>query len=205
MPQLTNDIISKVIGYDPAKEIVDALNQTCDKFQINTPERIACFLAQTAHESNCFKALEENLNYSSDALLKVFPKYFDATTATAYARQPEKIASRVYGGRMGNGPEATKEGYKFRGRGVIQITGKDNYTACGKALGVDFLSNPEKMSGAPYAFLSAGWFWNANNLNSYADKGDFVGLTKRINGGTIGIEHRTGLYAKALSALGVKK
>lgn len=202
---LTNDVLKRVLGYEPSSDVFAALQKACDLAQINTPERLACFLAQTAHESNSFKTLEENLNYGKDGLLKIFPKYFNAQTAAQCERKPEAIANIVYANRMGNGAPSTGDGYRYRGRGVIQLTGKSNYEAAGKFIGLNLVQNPDKVATMPAAFLTAAWFWSSNGLNSFADKGDFIGLTKRINGGTIGIEHRTELYAKALSALGVRK
>jgi putative chitinase len=167
---------------------------TAQKFQINTPLRLAHFLAQCGHESGGFKATQENLNYSAKGLRGIFGKYFPTDAlAEQYQRKPEAIASRVYGGRMGNGAEPTKEGYKFRGRGYIQLTGKDNYTAFGKAINEDVLSNPDLVS-SKYALLSAAWFFNKNGLHKIADEGStdtvVTKITKRVNGGTIGLADR---------------
>lgn len=163
------------------------------KFGIDSPLRLAHFLAQCAHESAEFKALEENLNYSADGLKKVFSKYFPGDLADSYARQPEKIASRVYANRMGNGDEASKEGYKYRGRGYIQLTGKDNYSALAKAIGDDVAANPDWVK-TKYPLLSAAWFWNTKALNNLADQGasdDVVTkITKKVNGGTLGLDDR---------------
>ncbi|NBQ69105.1 MAG: glycoside hydrolase family 19 protein [Nitrosomonadaceae bacterium] len=163
------------------------------KFGIDSPLRLAHFLAQCAHESAEFKALEENLNYSADGLKKVFSKYFPGDLADSYARQPEKIASRVYANRMGNGDEASKEGYKYRGRGYIQLTGKDNYSAFAKAIGDDVAANPDWVK-TKYPLLSAAWFWNTKALNDLADQGasdDVVTkITKKVNGGTLGLDDR---------------
>lgn len=170
-------------------------------FSINTPQRLAAFIAQTAHESSSFNVLQENLNYSKDGLRKVFPKYFpDDATAFRYARQPKWIASRVYGGRMGNGSEKSQEGWKFRGRGLIQVTGKNNYLACSRYLFNDdrLLDEPDLLLTPEFAMASAGWYWEVNNLNKVADSGDFVRLTKLINGGTNGLKHRQALYAAAI-------
>lgn len=159
---------------------------------IDTAERVCMFLAQTGHESGGFTIFTENLNYSAKGLRGVFGKYFpDDASALAYERKPEKIANRVYGGRMGNGPESSGDGFKYRGRGIIMITGKDNYKTCGQAIGFDLVSNPETLSvDLSIAIKSAIWFWNKNNLNSYCDNNDYIGLTKRINGGVNGLEDR---------------
>jgi putative chitinase len=154
---------------------------------------LAHFLAQCGHESGGFKATQENLNYSADGLKKIFPKYFPGNIAESYARNPEKIASKVYGGRMGNGGEETKEGYKFRGRGYIQLTGKENYTSFAKSIGEDTVANPDLVA-TKYALASAGWFFSKNGLNAIADKGaddaTVTAVTKRVNGGTIGLPDR---------------
>ncbi len=187
---------------DKLKPLVDALNKTCAKFEINTKIRVAAFLAQTAHESGGFNFLKENLNYSQESLRKVFPKYFaDDATAAKYARQPEKIASRVYGGRMGNGDEASGDGFRFCGRGLIQLTGKDNYSAMAKDMGMALEALVTYLESVEGACMSAGWFWNKNGLNAIADKEDFVTLTKRINGGTIGLEDRKHHFEIAKKAL----
>ncbi len=163
--------------------------------------RTCAFLAQTIHESAGFTILSENLNYSQQGLRKVFPKYFpDDNIAFRYARQPQSIANLVYAGRMGNGSEASGDGFKYRGRGIIQITGKTNYSDCSKFLFNDsrLIDSPDMLIQKEYAILSACWFWVKNNLNTYADKGDFVGLTKRINGGTIGLPHREEVFSQAM-------
>jgi putative chitinase len=174
------------------------------KFGIDSPLRLAHFLAQCAHESAEFKALEENLNYSADGLKKVFSKYFPDDLANGYARQPEKIASRVYANRMGNGDEASKEGYKYRGRGYIQLTGKDNYGAFAKAIGDDVVTNPDWVK-TKYPLLSAAWFWNTRALNELADQGasdDVVTkITKKVNGGTLGLDDRISHFKKYYALL----
>jgi len=174
--------------------VIAQIPDTAAKFEINTPLRLAHFLAQCGHESGGFKATQENLNYSASGLRGIFSKYFkEAGLAESYQRNPQKIASRVYGGRMGNGPESTGEGYKFRGRGYIQLTGKDNYTAFGKAINEDMTANPDKVA-THYALLSAAWFFSKNGLHRMADEGasDLVvtKITKRVNGGTIGLPDR---------------
>ncbi len=174
------------------EKFLEGINETFEHFEINTPSRCAMFLAQTAHESGNFAATEENLNYSAKGLQGIFKKYFPTLeSAQPYERKPERIANRVYGSRMGNGPEASGDGYRYRGRGVIQLTGKDNYSACGKALGMDLLSEPDQVKDNPVAVLSAGWFWDTRKLNTWADRDDVTTVTKKINGGTIGLADRT--------------
>ena len=185
--------LDKLKGHIP-DAVIAMIPDTAAKFQINTPLRLAHFLAQCGHESGGFKATQENLNYSAKGLAGIFKKYFPTEAAAApYARQPQKIASKVYGGRMGNGPEASGEGYKFRGRGYIQLTGKENYTAFGKSIGEDIISNPDVVA-SKYALLSAAWFFSKNGLHKIADEGasDTVvtKITKRVNGGTIGLPDR---------------
>lgn len=180
----------------------DAFVATFLKFNINTPLRQAAFLAQCAHESGSFTATVENLNYSKEALVKVWPKHFASVAfATAYHRQPEKIANRAYRDRMGNGDEASGDGWRYRGRGFIQLTGKNNYAAYGKAIGVDTVKQPELIEQPLHIVMSAGWFWNTNSLNSLADKEDTLGITKRINGGTHGLEDRKSKYETARKVL----
>jgi putative chitinase len=185
--------LDKLKGHIP-DAVIAMIPDTAAKFEINTPLRLAHFLAQCGHESGGFKATQENLNYSAKGLAGIFKKYFPTEAAAApYARQPQKIASKVYGGRMGNGPESTGEGYKFRGRGYIQLTGKENYTAFGKSIGEDMVANPD-MVASTYALLSAAWFFSKNGLHKIADEGasDLVvtKITKRVNGGTIGLPDR---------------
>ena len=185
--------LEKLKGHIP-DAVIAQIPDTASKFQINTPLRLAHFLAQCGHESGGFRATQENLNYSAKGLNGIFKKYFPTEAAAkAYERQPAKIASKVYGGRMGNGPESTGEGYKFRGRGYIQLTGKENYTAFGKSINEDICSNPDKVASS-YALLSAAWFFNKNGLHKLADGGatDAVvtSITKRVNGGTIGLPDR---------------
>ncbi len=196
--------LEKLRGHIP-DAVIAQIPDTAAKFQINTPLRLAHFLAQCGHESGGFRATQENLNYSAKGLNGIFKKYFPTeASAAAYARQPQKIASKVYGGRMGNGPESTGEGYKFRGRGYIQLTGKENYTAFGKAINEDILSNPDKVA-ANYALLSAAWFFNKNGLHKMADEGatDLVvtKITKRVNGGTIGLPDRIKHFKEYYSLL----
>lgn len=185
--------LDKLKGHIP-DAVLQMIPDTAAKFQINTPLRLAHFLAQCGHESGGFKATSENLNYSAKGLVGTFKKYFPTeAVALPYERKPEKIANKVYASRMANGSESTGDGYKFRGRGYIQLTGKDNYTQFGKAIGEDILSNPDVVSGK-YALLSAAWFWSKNGLNNLSDGGatDTVvtSVTKRVNGGTIGLADR---------------
>jgi putative chitinase len=185
--------LEKLKGHIP-DAVIAMIPDTAAKFQINTPLRLAHFLAQCGHESGGFKVTSENLNYSAKGLMGIFKKYFPTQQlAESYQRQPQKIANKVYANRMSNGSEASGDGYKFRGRGYIQLTGKDNYTQFGKAIGEDIASNPDVVSGK-YALLSAAWFWSKNGLNKLADGGatDAVvtSITKRVNGGTIGLPDR---------------
>ena len=202
-PELLTD--AKLCDAGQAGKWAPFLQEAADKFEINTPERVAGWLAQCAHESGHFRFLEENLNYSQQALLSVFPKYFDQITSASYSRQPEKIANRVYASRMGNGVEASGEGYKFRGRGVIQLTGKANYTAFGDAIGRkdEILNSPELVSQPELASLSAAWFWGHNGINRFADQKDIKAMTKAVNGGVLGLDDRTKLYAQLCSALSI--
>jgi putative chitinase len=192
VPSVSGLNLDKLKGHIP-DSVISQIADTAAKFEINTPLRLAHFLAQCGHESGGFKVTQENLNYSVDGLKKIFPKYFPGNLAESYAKNPEKIASKVYGGRMGNGLEETKEGYKFRGRGFIQLTGKENYTAFGKSINEDIASNPDLVA-TKYPLLSAAWFFNKNGLHKLADGGatDAVvtSITKRVNGGTIGLVDR---------------
>jgi len=173
--------------------VIAQIPDTAKKFNITNPLRLAHFLAQCGHESGGFKAVSENLNYSADGLKKIFGKYFPGNLNESYAKQPEKIASRVYGGRMGNGDESTGEGFKFRGRGYIQLTGKQNYTNFAKFIGEDTVSNPDLVA-TKYPLASAAFFFDSNKLWSICDKGSDVAtvtaVTKRVNGGTIGLPDR---------------
>ena len=188
----SNFKLAALKGHVP-DSVIAQIPDTAAKFGITNVLRLAHFLAQCGHESGGFKAVQENLNYSSDGLKKIFPKYFPGNLAESYARNPEKIASKVYGGRMGNGTEETKEGFKFRGRGYIQLTGKDNYTAFAKAINEDTVANPDLVA-TKYPLASAAWFFSKNGLNAIADKGaddaTVTSVTKRVNGGTIGLADR---------------
>jgi putative chitinase len=196
--------LNKLKGHVP-DAVIAQLPDTIAKFELNTPLRLAHFLAQAGHESGGFKALNENLNYGAKGLLGIFKKYFPTEAlAKQYERKPEKIANRVYGGRMGNGPEATGEGYKYRGRGYIQLTGKDNYTAFGKSINEDIAANPDLVA-TKYPLMSAAWFFNKNELHKLADGGatDAVvtSITKRVNGGTIGLPDRIKHFKEYYAAL----
>jgi putative chitinase len=196
--------LEKLKGHIP-DAVIKQIPDTAAKFQINTPLRLAHFLAQCGHESGGFRLTKENLNYSAKGLTGTFKKYFPTEAAAKpYERQPAKIANKVYGGRMGNGPESSGEGSKFCGRGYIQLTGKDNYTAFGKSINEDMVSNPDKVA-SDYALLSAAWFFNKNGLHKMADEGasDTVvtKITKRVNGGTIGLADRIKHFKEYYSLL----
>ena len=180
---------------------VEPLNETFDKYKIQSVNEMAAFIGQCSHESGGFKSLEENLNYSSGSLSRVWPSRFpDKATADSYAHNPQKIANKVYSGRMGNTEDG--DGWRYHGRGLIQLTGKENYANCGAGLGVSFIDDPDLLLDPKYACLSAGWFWNKKGLNTLADSGDFETMTKRINGGLIGLDDRKAKIAKALTILG---
>lgn len=185
--------INKLKGHIP-DAVISQLPDTIAKFELNTPLRLAHFLAQAGHESGGFKAVNENLNYGAKGLLSIFKKYFPTEEkAKLYERKPEKIANLVYGARMGNGPEASGEGWKFRGRGYIQLTGKDNYKAFDAVVTESIIDNPDLVA-TKYPLLSAAWFFHKNSLHKIADQGatDAVvtSVTKRVNGGTIGLADR---------------
>ena len=179
------------------------LNDTFVKYDISTPQRQACFIGQCQHESANFTKLEEGLNYSASRLMAVWPSRFpNLDVANQYANNPEKLANKIYSGRMGNGNEESGEGYAYRGRGLIQMTGKEAYANCGSGLGMDFIGDPDLLATVEYACLSAGWFWNKKGLNDLADIGDYETMTKRINGGLIGLDDRKAKIAKAKEILG---
>jgi len=180
----------------------DELVELLPVFEINTMGRVAAFVAQTAHESGGYTALSENLNYSGDALCKVWPKHFDESIKAEYHRNPEKIANRAYRNRMGNGDEASGDGWRYRGRGLIQLTGKNNYSQFADYAGIAVEDAPEYLETPRGAVHSACWFWYSNDLNTYADAGDFTGMTKRINGGTIGLDDRIKHYNEAVHIFG---
>jgi putative chitinase len=187
--------------------LVDPFNETFQRFGITTPAQQASWIGQCGHECGNFRILEENLNYRAPTLLKLFPKTpkrqwgFTPEEAAAYEKQPQKIANRIYGNRMGNRDEASGDGWRFRGSGFLQLTGHSNFYHAGQALGVDFVMQPELVRTPMYAAQTAGWFWQTHKLNQYADKGDFLTMTKRINGGTIGLEDRIKHINHALHVL----
>jgi putative chitinase len=191
------------IGKNPyADHWFEALCEILPDYEINTVPRVAAFLAQTAHESGGYRAIKENLNYRAVTLRKIFPKYFPTDElANQYAGKPELIANKVYGGRMGNGPESSGDGFRYCGRGLIQLTGKDNYTRYAQSLEISVEEASEHLTTFEGCVQSAAWFWEANNLNQWADAGDILTLTKRINGGTIGLEDRIKHYNHAIHVL----
>jgi putative chitinase len=221
--KLTPEIISKSTGstLDKAKEYLPYFQQIFPAFNLNTKLRIAAFLSQVGHESGGLKSTKENLNYSTEGLANTWPsrfaaklqngqyaknsvgRYLPSTLANKIARNPVLIALSSYSNRMGNGGPETNDGWKYIGRSLIQVTGKSNYALLTLDTGIDFISKPELLEQTSFAVLSACWFWNKNNLNLYADKSDILNLTKKINGGTIGLVHRTELYNKAISALSI--
>ena len=189
----------QTLGIDAKWE--EPLQAAFDKYDINTLKRQAAFIGQCAHESANFKVLQENLNYSAEGLMKTWPSRFPTKeVADQYARNPAKIAGKVYNGRLGNTSE--EEASKYLGRGLIQLTGKENYERCGLAIGADLLSNPDLLLDPRYAAMSAGWFWNKKGLNELADQQEHGQITKRINGGTLGLDDRIQKTTKALAALG---
>jgi putative chitinase len=200
----TKQQLKEMIPKNPyADQWFEAIYEILPEYEITTPQRVAAFLAQCAHESGGFVFLKENLNYKAPSLRKVFPKYFpDDSTAAAYANKPEKIANRVYANRMGNGDEASGDGWRYCGRGLIQLTGKDNYTFFAASLDIPVEEAAEYLQTFEGAVQSACFFWEQNNLNQWADKGDILTLTKRINGGTIGLEDRIKHYEHALHIFG---
>ena len=188
--------------------LVDYFNETFDRFDISTPARQACWIGQCGHECGNFRIMEENLNYRAATLLKLFPRTpkrawgFTPEEAAAYEKQPKRIANRIYGNRMGNRDEASGDGWRFRGSGFLQLTGHSNFYHAGKALGVDFVMEPELVRTPKYAAQTAGWFWQTHKINQHADGRDFVTMTKRINGGTIGLDDRIKHINQALAVLG---
>lgn len=214
---MINKLIAAGIKLEVAKVWLPHVQAAMDHFGISTPNQIAGFLAQTAHESGGYTVLTENLNYRAATMAVCWPARFaeqgpdkkpkkDAKGANipnkfalALEKHPEQIANVVYSSRMGNGPTESGEGWKYRGRGLKQLTGKDNYTRCGQALGIDLVSNPDLLLEPKWAAMSAAWFWWANKCGALADADDFVGLTKRINGGTIGLPDRERRYRAVLA------
>lgn len=190
---------------DPS--LVEPFNETFQRFGILTPAQQASWIGQCGHECGNFRILEENLNYKAATLLKLFPKTpkrqwgFTPEEAAAYEKQPQRIANRIYSNRMGNRDEASGDGWRFRGSGFLQLTGHSNFYHAGQALGVDFVMQPELVRTPMYAAQTAGWFWQTHKLNQYADSGDFLTMTKRINGGTIGLDDRIKHINHALHVL----
>jgi len=203
MMELTKDQLSQLLPNNPyIDQWHHALSQLLPDYEIDTPKRIAAFIAQCSHESGGFTALKENLNYRAVTLRKVFPKYFpNDDLANAYAGKQEMIANKVYASRMGNGNEASGDGFRYCGRGLIQLTGKSNYQAFADSLEMNVEDVPEYLQSFEGAAQSACWFWESNNLNRFADTGDIKGMTKVINGGYIGLEDRIKHYDYALSVL----
>ena len=200
----TQEQLKEMIPRNPyVPQWYEAVSSILPEYEINTPQRVAAFLAQCAHESGGFVFLKENLNYKAPSLRKVFPKYFpDDATASAYANKPERIANRVYANRMGNGDESSGDGWRYCGRGLIQLTGKDNYTFFAASIDIPVEEASEYLQTFEGAVQSACFFWEQNNLNKWADAGDILTLTKRINGGTIGLEDRIKHYEHALHIFG---
>jgi putative chitinase len=204
---------NSILGLDQLKQMVknphidhwhEAIDQLLPEYDITTPARVAAFVAQCAHESGNFAFIKENLNYKAVSLMKTFGKYFPTMDlALQYEKRPEKIANRVYANRMGNGDEASGDGYRFCGRGLIQLTGRDNYTFFAGSLGIPVEDASEYLATFEGAAQSACWFWETNNLNRFADAGDIKGLTRAINGGYIGLEDRIRHYEHALHVMGV--
>lgn len=217
IPQV-HHIVAAGVKQATAEKWADAVANACAEFSISTPQRIAGFLSQCAHESGGFERLQENLNYSADGMAGIWPKRFAVLGpdgkpvkkdgknqpnkfALALHRKPEMIANVVYSNRMGNGPTESGEGWKYRGRGLKQLTGKDNHRACSAGLGVDLVSNPDLLLEPVYAARSAAWFWSTNKCNVFADAEDIEGLTRKINGGLIGIDDRKKRYASAMQSM----
>jgi putative chitinase len=194
-------IESQLIALGIDGKWLEPLKDAFVKYDISTSLRQAAFIGQCQHESNNFKTLEESLNYRPETLMKVWPSRFpDLQTADKYAHNPQLLANKVYAGRLGNNQE--NDGWNFHGRGLIQLTGRENYANCGSGLGVDLIGHPDWLLDPQYAALSAGWFWNKKGLNALADAQDYDTMTKRINGGLIGLDDRKAKIAKALSVLG---
>lgn len=216
-PTLEN-IVAAGVSNALASQWLEPIRKTCAEFEINTDLRLAAFLSQCAHETGGFRVLQENLNYSAEGMAAIWPNRFailgpdkkpikDAKGknqpnkfAQALHRKPEAIANVVYANRMGNGPTESGDGWKHRGMGLKQLTGKDNHTRCGQALGIDLVSTPELLLEPEIAARSAGWFWSVNKLSTWADKGDIEGLTRKVNGGLIGIDDRRKRYRAVLDS-----
>jgi putative chitinase len=205
---LTRDELLTIMPHaaNVADRVLGPLDTAMTRFEIRGPARQAAFLAQLAHESGELRHWSESLNYSWQRLRQVFPKYFKTDAeARAFDRQEVRIANRVYGGRMGNGPEDSGDGWRYRGRGPIQLTGKNNYRACGAGLGLDLLARPDLLETPETGCLAAGWFWVKNGLNALADAGDFVSITRRINGGLVGLDKRRAFWERAKEVLGISR
>ena len=197
--EIRQDQLAQILpGNQYVEHWTDALNKILPDYDITTPQRVAAFLAQTAHESGGYNALHENLNYTAQSLCKVWPSHFNTSIADQYAHQPEKIANRAYAGRMGNGDEASGDGWNFCGRGLLQVTGRVNYQAFADSVQMNITDVPTFLQTFEGAVQSACWFWENNNLNQYADSGDFVTMTKKINGGTLGLDDRQHRYLQAM-------
>jgi putative chitinase len=197
----TEDKFAQLISHN-TPEWYQALVNNLPQYDIHTPERVAAFIAQCAHESGGFKRLKENLNYKWESLRRVFPKYFPTDdVAQEYAHKPEQIANRIYGSRMGNGDESSGDGFRYCGRGLIQLTGRNNYTKFAESMGMAVEEVPALLETYDGAVKSACWFWSSNNLNQWADASDILTMTKRINGGTIGLEDRIKHYNHAMEVL----
>jgi putative chitinase len=204
MTQLTLDHLRQMVKNPHIEHWHEALAQLLPDYGIDTPQRIAAFVAQCAHESGNFRFIQENLNYRWASLRKIFPKYFPTDElAQQYEKKPEKIANRIYANRMGNGDEASGDGYRYRGRGLIQLTGKDNYTFFAGSLGIEVEEAADYLATFEGAAQSACFFWEQNNINRFADAGDIRGMTRAINGGYIGLEDRIKHYEHALHIMGV--
>lgn len=201
---IDSDNLAEIFGGSPNyfEEWVAPLNDTMRAYLINTEQRQTHFLCQIGHESNRFNSVSENLNYGAEGLLTTFGKYFPTMQSTiGYVRNPEKIANKVYANRNGNGDEDSGDGWKYRGRGLIQVTGKNNYSACGDFLGVDLINSPDYLKDTRYACFSAGWYWQSNALNTLADLNKLEAITKKINGGLHGLDDRQHLLTLAKKAL----
>jgi putative chitinase len=204
---LTGENLKAIMPKADTGKWLDFLNQALERFSINTTVRAAAFLAQIAHESDELTHVSENLNYSAQRLTQVWPKRFPTVEiAREYEHNPEKLANYIYASRLGNGDEASGDGWKFRGRGLIQLTGKTNYTQAGSALGADLATNPDLVAQPEYASLTAVNFWKTNGLNELADLStdeSFVNITKKINGGTVGMDSRKAYWTRAKQVLGI--
>jgi putative chitinase len=202
--EITQAQLKSCIGANPyLEQWCNALNQLLPDYNIDTPQRVAAFIAQCAHESGNFVFLKENLNYRAESLMRTWPRHFPTIDiATQYARQPERIANRAYANRMGNGDEASGDGWRYAGKGLIQLTGRNNYEAFAESIETPIEEIPAYLETFEGAVQSACWFWETNNLNQWADAGDIKTLTKRINGGLIGIEDREKHYNHALHIFG---